>query len=91
MSNGKFPVLKALVVGVILLMVLTTTVLQIVEKVRTGHGLDYYLNGMGVEMNYIGALIAVAIIPIALLLGWAIRWWLLKDERDFKKHHGIKD
>ena len=45
-------------------------VLLLIHKVVTGHGLDYYKTGHGVEMNYIGALIIVCIMPIVLIIGW---------------------
>ena len=54
-------------------------------KVRSEHGLDTYLTPEGVEFNYIGALILLALIPVSLLGGFEIRHWQLRDERDFKK------
>ncbi len=50
-------------------------VLRAIDKVRTGHGLDYYFTGYGVQMNYLGALIVIAIAPVALLIGWIIKVW----------------
>ncbi len=64
-------------------------VLRVVEKVKTGHGLDYYFTGWGVRVNYIGVLILLALIPVVLLMGWAIRWWQLRDERDFRKRFNL--
>jgi hypothetical protein len=62
-----------------------------VGKVRSGHGLDTFLTGEGVEFNYIGALILLLLIPLSLIVGWGIRYWQLKDERSFKKKFGIKE
>ena len=45
-------------------------ILHVILKVKSGHGLDYYQTGHGVEMNYIGVLIAIGVIPIVLILGW---------------------
>jgi len=45
-------------------------ILHIFLKVKSGHGLEYYRTGHGVEMIYIGVLIAIGIIPIVLILGW---------------------
>ena len=56
-------------------------VLYAIGKVRAGHGLDYYFTGYGVEMNYLGALIAIAVAAVALLIGWIIRFW-------FKRGYG---
>ena len=50
-------------------------VLDTLNKVRTGHGLDYYFTGEGVQMNYIGAFITIAVVAVALLIGWIIRFW----------------
>jgi hypothetical protein len=50
-------------------------VLYAINKVRTGHGLDYYFTGQGVQMNYLGALIAIGVAAVALLVGWIIRFW----------------
>lgn len=64
-------------------------VLRVVDKVRTGHGLDYYFTGWGVQFNYIGVLILLILAPIAMLVGWGIRWWQLRDERDFRKRFNL--
>jgi hypothetical protein len=50
-------------------------VLYAINKVRTGHGLDYYFTGEGVQMNYIGVLIAFAVAAVAVLVGLIIRFW----------------
>ena len=50
-------------------------VLYAINKVRTGHGLDYYFTGEGVQMNYIGVLITIAVAAVALLVALIIRFW----------------
>ncbi len=64
-------------------------VLRVLEKVRTGHGLDYYFTGWGVQFNYIGVMILLALVPVTLLAGWGIRWWQLREERDFRKRFNL--
>ena len=70
-------------------------VLHTINKVRTGHGLDYYFTGEGVQMNYIGALIAIAVAAVALLTGWIIRIWSQRRDdwpiKGSKTHKGKKD
>lgn len=79
------------VFGVFLVMAMFAGfVYRVVSKVKSGHGLDTYLTPEGVEFNYIGALILLMLIPIALLLGWGVRWWQLREERDFKKQFKVK-
>ncbi len=66
-------------------------VLRAVEKIHSGHGLDYYFTGFGVKFNYIGALVLLICIPVALLFGWALNHWLSRDERNFKERFGKRD
>jgi len=71
-----------------------SVILQLIDDVRKGRGLDYYFNGMGVEMNAIGALITLMLLPVVLLIGWAIRAWSHKRELrilDELRHHRTPD
>lgn len=73
-------------------------VLHVIDKVRTGHGLDCFLTGFGVEMNYLGVRITMALIPPVLFVGWIIRIWCVKCEKQAlealskrmrnREHHG---
>ena len=66
-------------------------VLRVIQKVKSGHGLDYYRTGHGVEMNYIGALIAIGIIPIVLILGWlGKKIYYLKEKYLISKYNKKK-
>lgn len=58
--------------GILALLGCASFILHAVRKVQTGHGLEYYFTGMGVQFNYIGALIAR---PSGTFVGWSIRWW----------------
>jgi len=52
-----------------------TFILTVIEKVRSGHGLDTYMTGEGVIFNYIGALVVLVILTVSLLIGLAFRAW----------------
>jgi hypothetical protein len=58
------------------------------DKVAAGKGLDTYFTGWGVQFNYVGFLVLVAIIPLVLIIGYGIRLWELRHERDFKRQYG---
>lgn len=75
--------------GLLSILALIAFVIRAVQKVQTGHGLDYYFTGWGVQFNYIGALIVLALVPVTLLVGLGIRWWQLRDERDFRKKFNL--
>ena len=61
--------------GILVLLGFASFILDAARKVQTGHGLDYYFTGWGVQFNYIGALIAIALTLFALVVGYGIRWW----------------
>jgi hypothetical protein len=55
-------------------------------KVKAGEGLDYYISGAGYKLNYIGALILFALLPIVMVGGWLIGKYLKwRDARMEKK------
>ena len=65
-------------------------ILQAWEKVGSGKGLDTYFTGWGVQFNYVGFLVLVALIPLSLLVGYGVRWWELRHERDFTRKFGSR-
>ena len=88
-KRGKTGRVLFAIAGVLVLIAGISFVLRIVNKVSSGHGLDYYFTGWGVQLNYIGALVLLVVMPLALVVGWAIRWWQLRDERDFRKRFNL--
>jgi hypothetical protein len=60
-------------------------VLKAYQKVIAGRGLETYINGWGVEVNYIGILSVLILIPIVLTAGWLINYVMTRDERRLKK------
>ncbi len=73
------------------LMCLVGVVLELVLDVREGRGLDYFFNGFGIRMNAIGVLVVVGLIPVALLGGRLLHWWIARDERDFERRYPPPD
>jgi hypothetical protein len=84
---GRIVATVAIVLGCIGLL---SSILDSWNKVRSGRGLETFYNVYGVEWNHIGLLVTLAVIPIALLIGWAASWWESREERDLKKTSGIK-
>lgn len=77
--------------GLFVCMAALVIVLRTVQKVRSEHGFDTFYDLNGAEWNYIGRLVLLALIPIALLIGYCIRRWELREERDFRKRFDIKE
>jgi nitric oxide reductase large subunit len=65
-------------------------VLHVVQKVISGHGLDYYFTGQGVKFNYVGALMTLAIAGVGLLIGFGIRFWGPETGDEKKKDRRAK-
>jgi nitric oxide reductase large subunit len=85
MSAKKFSSTSIVIVaGILVVVALIGFILGALEKIRSGHGLDYYFTGFGAKFNYIGAIVLLVCIPIALLVGWGLNYWLSRDERDFR-------
>ena len=68
-------------------------VLIAIEKVRTGHGLDTYRTHWMVEFNWIGFLVFLAAVAVALAIGWFFRYKEWREIRKLQdkysgKHHG---
>ena len=103
MSNVRFKMAKylksknckvcfsILLIGILSAFVLAGQIWEIVQKVRTGHGLDYYTTMWGYELNYIGTLVLFIIIAILFLLSPLIYWFATKEERSFKQKYGINE
>ena len=62
-------------------------VLLLVDKVASGRGLDYYMNGWGVRQNYLSTLVLIAIVPIVLAAAWGFRYWQKREEKDLLKRY----
>jgi hypothetical protein len=87
--SSSFTVL--MIAGIAVILAVVGFVLHAIERILSGHGLDYYFTGYGVKFNYIGALVLLICIPVALLLGWTLNYWLSRDERDFKDRFGKRE
>ena len=71
--ESKLKKTLGILAGVCGALAIVSFIFYAIQKVRTGHGLDYYFTGHGVQMSYIGGLIAFGILAIALLIGWFMR------------------
>lgn len=62
------------------------------NNVQSGRGLDAYLQtSYQVVQSSIDFLALIVAALLAFFIVWAIRWWQLRDERDFKKKFNIKE
>ncbi len=66
---------------------------RVVNKVVTGHGLDYYITFEGFQFNYLGSLILICLMIVLLITIPLIHHFdpLNKEEKDFKKKYDIQD
>ena len=64
--------------------------LDVLHKVLTGHGLDTYHSVSLIELNYLGVLIMLCTIPVALLGALFFVWRERALERDLLKKYGRK-
>lgn len=62
-------------------------VLLLIDKVATGRGLDYYINGWGISQNYLSTLVLIAIVPIVIAAAWGFRYWQKREEKDLLKRY----
>ena len=65
--------------------------LRVLDKVLTGHGLDYYTTFWGVQFNYIGALTVFICGAVLFVISPVIYWFSTMEERSFKKKYSIHD
>jgi len=75
------------IVMVIVMFGFVSFVVFLINKVISGHGLDYYISGMGYEFNYLGVLILVFSSPLIGLVVWLISWYRERDWRAFKDRY----
>lgn len=62
------------------------------KKIQSGHGVDaYFTTFYLVDKSSIDFLVTIAVVPLAFLIVWAIHWWQLREERDFKKKFNVKE
>ncbi len=57
---------------------------RVIMKVMQGDGLEHYFTGFGYQFNYLGTLIVLALIPLALIVALFIRRYQMRGEKDFK-------
>lgn len=65
--------------------------LRVLDKVLSGHGLDYYTTFWGIQFNYIGALTVFIVVFVLIVLSPFIYWFGTAEERSFKRKYGISE
>lgn len=66
-------------------------VLIAIEKIRNGHGLDTYRTHWLVEFNWIGFLVFLAAVAVALAIGLFFRYKEWRDIRKLQKKYSGED
>lgn len=65
--------------------------MRVLDKVLSGHGLDYYTTFWGVQMNYVGTLVTFLIAFVIIILAPVLYWFSTAEERSFKEKFGIDE
>ena len=78
-------------IGVVSLFVAAGHVWYVLDKVLSGHGLDYFTTLWGYTFSYIGALVFYIAFGVFIILSPLIYWFSTTDERSFKKKYNIDD
>ncbi len=75
-NEPKRNVIAGILVGVSII----SFILYAVQKVLSGKGLNYYLTSQGVQMNYIGFLLTLCTLAVALFVGWIVKIWFARKK-----------
>ena len=78
-------------VGIASAIVLWSQIKKAIQLVASGHGLDTYNTPWLIEFNSIGALVLVASIGIALLVGVALRIRAYLEVKALERKYGIRE
>ncbi len=82
MSKNRKNIISAFAFTAIIISVVSSGLI-VMRKVISGHGLDYFLTPKGgYNMNYIGELVIIGLIPIALIIGVTIK--IISDKKEKK-------
>ena len=89
----SFPWLLAgiFVVGIASAIVLWSQIKNAIQMVVSGHGLDTYRTPWLVEFNYIGVLVLMAAVGVALLVGLAFRIREYLEVRALERKYGVRE
>lgn len=87
------PCIVGFIISLVICLASIAVITRIVNKVVTGHGLDYYITFEGFQFNYLGALILISVMFVLLITIPLIHYFdpLNKEEKDFKKKYDIQD
>ncbi len=77
--------------GVVSLVALSHLISDAIDKVVSGRGLETYRTFWLVEFNYVGVLVMLGCVVLALLMAggmWAYEWWQWRDLK--RKYSGTE-
>jgi uncharacterized membrane protein len=87
-ARRRFMKLGFLIAGVASIVALIALVLTGIEKVNTGHGLDTYRTTWLVEFNWVGFLVLVVAVIVALAGGLVMRYLEWREIRQLQNRYG---
>ena len=65
-------------------------ILLLIKKYLDGTINENYFNHFGIELNYLGILILLLLIPAFLLIALGIRYWQKREENDLLNKYSSK-
>ena len=83
-ARRRFLLIGFVVLGVTSLVAL----MAMIEKVKTGHGLDTYRTFWLVEFNWVAFLVLVAAVVVALIGGGYLRYREWRELRELQRRYG---
>ena len=78
------------VAGVLVLAGFLANILLLIERVRTGRGIDLFRTGYGLEVGAVSVLTLLGVVLLALVGAATIRWASRRWPSDHKSHEARK-
>jgi uncharacterized membrane protein len=89
-GRRRFVAIVFLILGVTSLVTLIGMVVTGVEKVNTGRGLDTFRTAWLVEFNWVGFLVLISAVIVALIGGGYLRYLEWREVRELRRRYGGK-
>ena len=89
-GRRRFVAIVFLILGVTSLVTLIGMVVTGVEKVNTGRGLDTFRTVWLVEFNWVGFLVLMGAVIVALIGGGYLRYLEWREVRELRRRYGGK-
>jgi hypothetical protein len=87
---SRWMIVGFIVMGLASFSGLAALIMRAIEKVRAGEGLATYRTFWLVEFNYIGVLVLLGAILVALCVGGVLRYLEYREWRNLEKKYGAK-